>query len=175
MILKKIGEYMASNKSGNKVFIAILLLGVLKVVYTVIKETVKVLARVIVYFGLYVPFFYFIVGSIFVAMGYFRFDVIDIDSILFYVGLSMCMLCAVVISIRSSSRNHISYVVKGTSENIRNAKNNIPKRGVAEERAISVYHSEIHHELLIEEYADRFVVYLDDGVDLKFLRVEEKK
>ncbi len=171
----KIGAVMASDKSGNKIFIAILLLGVLKLVYTIVKETIKVLARVIVYFGLYVPFFYFITGSVLVSMGYFSFDVIDIDSILFYVGLGMCLLCALVITIRSTGRNRISCVVDGTAEHIRKAKNELPTRKQSEDRVLSIYHSEDHPELLIEEYRDRFVVYYDDGVnDLQFLRVEQK-
>lgn len=166
---------MASDKSGNKIFLAILLLGLLKLVYTVIKETVKVLARIIVYFGLYVPFFYFLLGSILVSMGYFRFDTIDIDSILFYVGLSTCIVCAVVISIKSSGRNHISYVVQGSAERIHKARRELPTRSKIDDHVISIYHSEDHPELLIEEYKDKFVVYYDDGINpLKFLREEEK-
>lgn len=174
MFWDKLGVSMASDKSGNKIFVAILLLGVLKLVYTVIKEFVKVVARIIVYFGLYVPFFYFLTGSILVSMGYFRFDVIDIDSILFYVGLSTCVLCSIVISVRSASRNHISYVVQGSAAHIKNARRAIPSKKQVDDRVIAVYHSEDRPELLIEEYKDKFVVYYDDGTDLKFLREEAK-
>lgn len=174
MSLDKLGVKMASDKSGNKIFVAILLLGVLKLVYTVIKEFVKIVARIIVYFGLYVPFFYFLTGTVLVSLGYFRFDVIDIDSILFYVGLSMCVLCAVVLTVRSASRNRISCVVEGSKEHIKNARRAIPTKKKVDDHVVAVYHSEDHPELLIEEYKDKFVVYYDDGTDLKFLQEEMK-
>lgn len=165
---------MSSDKSGKKIFLAILLLGLLKLVYTVVKETLKILAQIIVYFGLYVPFFYFVTGIVLVSMGYFSFDVINVDSILYYVGLSMCGICSVVITIKSRQRDSVSSVVRGSAEKIRTARQNIQPRQESDTPVIAEYHSEDHPELFIEEHPDKFVVYLDNGSELKLLRVEHK-
>lgn len=172
--LSILGAGMASDKSGKKVFLAILLLGILRLTYTVIKETVKILAQIIVYFGLYVPLFYFITGAIMVSMGYFRFDVIDVDSILFYVGLGMCGAVSVVITIKSRQRDSVSSIVKGSAQNIRSAREKVQTRQNSDTPIVAQYHSEDHPELFIEEHTDRFVVYLDNGAELRLLRVEHK-
>lgn len=163
-----------ADKSGKKIFLAILLLGLLKLVYTVVKETLKILAQIIVYFGLYVPFFYFVTGLVLVSMGYFSFDEISVDSILYYVGLSMCGACSVVISIKSRQRDSVSSVVRGSAEKIKTARREIKPRQEVDTPVIAEYHSEDHPELFIEEHTDKFVVYLDNGRELKLLRVEEK-
>ncbi len=165
---------MASDKSGKKLIFALALAGLLKLVFTVVKETIKILAQIIVYFGLYVPFFYGIVGVIMVSMGYFSFDVIDVDSILFYVGLSMCGVCSIVISIKSRQRDSVSSVVRGSSQRIREAKQEVDRNKNHDTPVIAEYHSDDHPELFIEEHPDKFVVYLDNGSELKLLREEMK-
>lgn len=165
---------MATDKTGKRIFLAILLVGLLKLVYTVVKETIKVLAQIIVYFGLYVPFFYFVTGLVLVSMGYFSFDVVDVDSILYYVGLCMCGVCSVVITIKSRQRDSFSSVVRGSAEKIKTAKREINEKKDVDTPVIAEYHSEDHPELFIEEHSDKFVVYLDNGSELKLLRVEYK-
>lgn len=164
----------SSDNTGKKVFLAILILGLLRLVYTIVKETLKILAQIIVYFGLYVPFFYFVTGIVLVSMGYFSFDVINVDSILYYVGLGMCGICSVVITVKSRQRDSVSSVVRGSAEKIRNARQKIQPRQEADTPVIAEYHSEDHPELFIEEHPDKFVVYLDNGSELKLLRVEHK-
>ena len=159
--------------------LALAAFGALKLMYTVIKQVIKVTARVIVYFGLYIPFFYFIVGAVFVGLGYFRFEVLTIDAILFYVGMALCLACSVLITIRTYAQKPVSSVAEGVREDISRAKRYGRKNtGNAEkdDPLLFVYHSVDHPELFIEEHEYSFVVYYDDGVNpLKKLRVEPKE
>ena len=165
------------KQSGTKFVLALVVLGALKVAYAIIKQFIKVTARVIVYFGLYIPFFYLIVGSVLVGMGFFSFEVLDINSTMFYIGLGLGVACSVIITVKSYAKKPLSSVTDGVREEIREARRaQRPKTAKKKEDPILfVYHSKDHPELLIEEHADKFVVYYDDGVNpIKLLRVEAK-
>jgi len=160
--------------------LALALLGALKLAYTIIKQFVKIMARVIVYFGLYIPFFYMIVGAVLVGIGFFRFEVIDVNSIMFYVGLSLCVLCSILITLRTYAQKPVSSVTEGIKDEIVSAKRErrkmrAPQPEVKDDPILFIYHSVDQPELLIEEHEDKFVVYYDDGVNpIKQLRVEPK-
>lgn len=165
------------KQSGTKVVFALVLLGALKVAYAVIKQFIKITARVIVYFGLYVPFFYFIVGSVLVGLGFFRFEVLDINAILFYVGLGLCVACSVIITIKTYAVKPVASITAGAKDEISAARASTKPRTVqTEDPILFIYHSGDHPELLIEEHADKYVVYYDDGVNpIKLLRIEPKE
>ena len=176
---------VTEGKSGTRFVLILAVLLALKLAFIVIKEFVKVLAKVIVYFGLYVPFGYFLFGVVLVAAGVFDFEVITVDSILFYVGLSLCFGVSVCLFIRSYGQKPVYTVIAGSGAAIRAA---IPpkrqrrqvrevKQPAREESAghpLFVYHSEVNPNLLIQEYDDHFDVYYDDHNTVQFLRREEK-
>ena len=165
------------KQSGTKVVLGLVLLGALRVAYAVIKQFIKVTARVIVYFGLYIPFFYFIVGSILVGLGYFRFEVLDVNSIMFYVGLGLCVACSVVITVKTYAVKPVSSITAGAKEDISSARARMrPAPAPKEDPILFIYHSKDHPELLIEEHQDKYVVYYDDGTNpIKLLRIEPKE
>ena len=165
------------KQTGTKIALTVVLLGVLRVVYVVVKQFIKITARVIVYFGLYIPFFYFILGSILVGLGYFRFEVLDVNSIMFYVGLGLGVACAVVITIKTYATKPVSSITAGAREDISAARSRMrPAPAPKEDPILFIYHSGDHPELLIEEHADKYVVYYDDGVNpIKLLRIEPKE
>lgn len=158
---------MADNKDRAKFVLGLTLLAVLRLLWTLIRETVKVLARVIVYFGLYVPFFYTIVGIVMVALGQFEFEVISTNSILFYVGLSLCLGVSICLFVRSYGRKPLSSVTAGSREAIRTARRaSARKREVptTQEKPLFVYYSEKRPNTLVHEYADHFDLYQDDHI-----------
>ncbi|MBQ9145940.1 MAG: hypothetical protein IJX70_05760 [Clostridia bacterium] len=163
---------MAEKSNGTKVVVGLALLAVLRLIWTIIRETVKVLARVIVYFGLYVPFFYGIFGVVMVALGQFEFEVFSLNTILYYVGLTLCFGVSVGLFIRSYGRKPISSVTAGSADAIRAARRRRPARvrevkadPAPAEKPLFVYHSEVHPDILVHEYADRFDLYRDDRVN----------
>ena len=173
---------MADSKSTTKFVLGVALLAALRVAYTIIKQFVKVTANVIVYFGLWVPFFYFLMGVVFVAIGAFSFSVVSINMVLFYIGLALCFGVAVGIFVRSYRRKPISSVAAGSADAVRRvtAKRKKRVREVASDasqptRPLFVYYSEEDPTLLIHEYADYFDVYYDDRVHpISYLRRDPK-
>lgn len=175
-------------KSGTKFVLGLAILGLLRLLYTVVRETVKVLAKTIVYFGLYVPFFYLIVGCVLVGLGAFSFEVMSINAILFYIGLALCFAVAVCLFVRSYGRKSPSCVAEGSAQAIRQAAGNRPRLPQKKNRKTAakpdragptetplIYYSELEPNLLIHEYSDRFDVFYDDRTHpLRYLRTESK-
>ena len=176
------------KSSTSKFLLGVGIVVVLKVVFTVIWQFIKVLANTIVYFGLYVPFFYFILGSVFVGIGAFSFGVVSINMVLFYVGLTLCFGVSVGIFLRSYGKKPVRTVVAGSAAAIRSAANH-PKRQKRKERVVAdteaeslsygrpllVYYSQQNPTHLVHEYEDHFDVYLDDRVHpISFLFRREK-
>ncbi|MBQ4443359.1 MAG: hypothetical protein II896_01695 [Clostridia bacterium] len=176
------------KSSTSKFLLGVGAVVVLKVVFTVIWQLIKVLANAIVYFGLYVPFFYFILGSVFVGLGAFSFGVVSINMILFYVGLTLCFGVSVCIFVRSYGKKPVRTVVAGSAAAIRSAaaRPNARKKktrviaDTAEESAVAsrpllIYYSQQNPTHLVHEYEDHFDVYLDDKVHpISFLFRREK-
>lgn len=162
---------MADTKTGTKIIFGVVLLGVLKLVYTIIKHFVRITANVLVYFGLYVPFFYLLVGVVLSALGAFDFSSVSVNSVLFYVGLALCLGVAICIFIRNYGRKPVSSVAKGSGTAIRAAAKSLhrtPARSrevKTEDRPMLVYYSEDNPNYLVHEYADHFDVYYDDRVN----------
>ena len=173
---------MADAKTGTKIIFGVVLLGVLKLLFTVIKQFVRVTANVLVYFGLYVPFFYLLWGVVLSVLGAFSFAAISINSILFYVGLALCLGVSVCIFVRNYGRKPMSAAWQGSGTAIRSAANPLRrhparKRQVdAADRPMYVYYSEDNPTLLIHEYSDHFDVYIDDRVHpIRYSHREEKQ
>ncbi len=90
---------MASKSKG--IVIGILIVFVVKIVMYVFKITTKAIAHVIVYLGLYIPFFYCIFGLI--LFGVFGLDVetMNADMTLFLAGLALSAVCALIIAVKN--------------------------------------------------------------------------
>jgi hypothetical protein len=182
---------MADKTSTSKFILGVGILVVLKVVFTAIWQFIKVLANTIVYFGLYVPFFYFLLGAVFVGIGAFSFGVVSINMVLFYIGLSLCFGVSVGIFLRSYGKKPVRTVVVGSAAAIRAAAGDRRREqrrktrlvadteaeSVSAKRPLLVYYSEQNPNHLVHEYEDHFDVFLDDRVHpVSFLcRMEKPK
>lgn len=82
---------MAGKSKG--IVIGILIVFVLKLVMYAFKITTKVLAHIIVYFGLYIPFFYCLFGLLLYGAFGLNFDTVNTDTTLFFSdsGLACCV------------------------------------------------------------------------------------
>lgn len=177
------------KSSTSKFLLGVGVVVVLKVVGTVIWQLIKVLANVIVYFGLYVPFFYFILGGVFVGLGAFNFGTVSINMILFYVGLALCFGVSVGIFVRSYGKKPLRTVVAGSGTAILTAAGRVKRKKQRRERVVAdteaesvsnarpllIYYSEQNPNHLVHEYDDHFDVYYDDKVHpISFLCRREK-
>ena len=171
---------MADKSTASKFILAVVLLGVLKLAYTIIRQFVRVTANVLVYFGLYVPFFYLLWGFALSLLGAFSFSVISVNSVLFYIGLALCFGVSICIFVKNYGRKPVSTVAKGSGTAIRSAAHGLQQRPrrtreVAEDRPLFVYYSEDNPNYLIHEYADHFDVYYDDRVHpIRYSHTEAK-
>lgn len=163
---------MADKSTASKFLLAVVLLGVLKLAYTIIRQFVRVTANVLVYFGLYVPFFYLLWGFALSLMGAFDFAVVSVNAVLFYIGLGLCCGVSACIFVKNYGRKPVATVAKGSGSAIANAAKGLqhrPRRtrevAAAEERPMFVYYSEDNPYYLIHEYADHFDIYYDDRVN----------
>ena len=177
------------KSSTSKFILGVGIVVVLKVVGTIIWQLIKVLANAIVYFGLYVPFFYFILGGVFVGIGAFNFGTVSINMILFYVGLALCFGVSIGIFVRSYGKKPVRSVVAGSASAIRSAAGRVQRKKQRRERVVAdtepetvvstrpmlIYYSEQNPNHLVHEYEDHFDVFLDDRVHpISFLCRREK-
>ncbi len=90
---------MAGKSKG--IVIGILIVFVLKLLMYAFKITTKVLAHIIVYFGLYIPFFYCIFGLVLYGAFGLNFDSLNTNTMLFFSGLGLSLLCSLIITLRN--------------------------------------------------------------------------
>ncbi len=88
-------------KDGIIFTILVILWTVIKLVFKLLAVVVKVLASLIIFFGLYIPLFYGVFGIVLLATTEFTFGGVGTDQILYYIGLGLSCIAAVIISIRN--------------------------------------------------------------------------
>ena len=75
--------------------------GILSVLMKFLGYVVRFLSTIMLYFGLYVPFFYFLYGLIIhLTLGVVLFD-FSTNSQLYLLGLLLCLVSSVIISVRN--------------------------------------------------------------------------
>ena len=102
--------YIMAKGSKSKFLLGVLLVVVLKVAYSLIRATVKALAHIIVFFGLYIPLFYSVYGVGMILWGGLNLDVVCLESTLWYIGLGLSFACSIIITIRSRIAEPVSEV-----------------------------------------------------------------
>ncbi len=88
-------------KNGIIFMIFMIAWTVIKLIFKLLAVIVKVLASLIVFFGLYIPLFYGVFGIVLLATTEFSFGGAGTDQILYYVGFGLCCVASVIISIRN--------------------------------------------------------------------------
>lgn len=74
---------------------------ILKLVFYIVSTAIKLIANIMVFFGLYVPFFYLIYGELLILFAGFTITPYTSNLGLFLFGLVICMFCSIIITIRN--------------------------------------------------------------------------
>lgn len=88
-------------KNGIIFMICMIAWTVIKLIFKLLAVLVKVLASLLVFFGLYIPLFYGVFGIVLLATTEFTFGGTGTDQVLYYVGFGLCCVAAVIISVRN--------------------------------------------------------------------------
>ena len=88
-------------KNGIIITILLIIWTVIKLFFKLLAVIIKVLAALIIFFGLYIPLFYALFGIILLATTDFSLGVVGTDQVLFYIGLGLCGVASIIISIRN--------------------------------------------------------------------------
>ena len=161
-----------------------LLFGV-KILYWILKAIVTLLGKILVFFGLYIPGIYLIFGAILTKFSVLSFSVQDTRLNLFILGLILCVVCALIITVRN-------ILVKPFKTALTNLKNDAKKEFVDNRPKMKksstdkprrhaeyyplVYRSQIYPDITVHEYEDRFELFRDtpNGKKQKFFKTEYK-
>lgn len=81
---------------GGMLFVTII-----KLVFYSISTLIKLIANIMVFFGLYIPFFYLIYGGALMLFLDFRLIPYSSGAGLFYFGLVLCVFCSIIISVKN--------------------------------------------------------------------------
>lgn len=85
----------------KRIFGGMILATAFKLIYYIFSTTIKFIANVMVFFGLYIPFFYLIWGEILLLFTDFHISPYNTDLGLYLFGLVLSLFCSVIISIRT--------------------------------------------------------------------------
>ena len=75
--------------------------GVVKLCFGFLKKVISMLSSLILFLGLYIPLFYLVFGLVLLATTSFTFGGTGTNQILYYVGLGLCCIASLIISIRN--------------------------------------------------------------------------
>ena len=88
-------------KDGIIFTILLIIWTVIKLFFKLLWVIVKILATLFLFFGLYIPLFYAVFGIVLLATTNFTLGGMGTDQVLYYIGLGLCGLASVFISIRN--------------------------------------------------------------------------
>ena len=97
-------------KNGLFITIILAIWGVLKMVGKLLKAILEVLTGIVIFFGLYIPLFYLLFGIILLATTDFAFGGGGTDQLLYFIGLGVCVLLSVIITIRHLFKGTLSRI-----------------------------------------------------------------
>lgn len=85
----------------RKFFGGMLFATIIKMIIYTVSTLIKLIANIMVFFGLYIPFFYLIYGGILILFANFSLIPYNANAGLFYFGLILCVFCSIIISVKS--------------------------------------------------------------------------
>ncbi len=85
---------------------------IIKAIYNIVKIFMYIIAHVLAYFGLWIPAVYMIICGILMLTTGLDIRVINVNSILFYIGLGLTLLGSLIISIRHMIITPIHQVIE---------------------------------------------------------------
>lgn len=162
----------------------------LKAIAIGLMELTKLIGKLLIFFGLWLPFVYAVFGVILYYALHFNPFNWTLEGQLYTSGFVACVICSVIISIKNLIIKPVKSVAKGfktpiwTKVPIEEKENIAPitkrKKGIMDTSTIlekprpSIYYSTLEENTLIHEYEDRFEIYRLEGNKAKLERVEYK-
>ncbi len=155
-----------------------------KIIIWLFRVIVRALGEIIVFFGLYIPGLYLLLGAVLSKYLGFDLNVAGTERTLYLIGIALCFLCSALITIRKLVIAPVRTAFSGMGKR---TKREIVKRPYfrEEERRVTrdfksspyplEYRSKLYPEIRVREWSDRFELYRDDGEGEKFFKVEYKK
>ena len=150
------------------------IIAIFTVFWKVIKFIAEVIAKLIIYLGLWAPLLYLAYGGILklIYKDFYMFS-LDTNSILYFVGLILCLGISVIITIKNLivkpfkkifSRKD---VIKYDDNDERKLKKNMPE-------APKIYKSRVNPGVIVYEYKNRYDLYEEHTGQLVLVSTEFK-
>lgn len=95
-----------------KLGFAVILTGIVKAIYKVLEVVAIIILELLVYFGLWIPTVYMIITGICMLTGNLDLSQYNVSTIIFYIGLALCLLGSLVITIRHLIINPIGDIIE---------------------------------------------------------------
>ena len=151
------------------------IVAILTFFWKVIKFVAEVIAKLIIYLGLWAPLLYLAYGGILMLIYKdFHMFSMDTNSIIYFVGLILCLIISVIITIKNlivkpfkkifSRKDVIQYGDKDE----RKLKRNMPE-------APKIYNSRVNPGVIVYEYKNRYDLYEEHDNQLFLVATEYKK
>lgn len=142
----------------------------LKLFHFIFDVVLKGIVSVLVFFGLYIPFFHLVFALyLWLLTSFNPFDW-STNSQLYLLGLVLCFVCSAIISIRNlilePAKNIFKYVniVKYKQQ----GNHYVPEKP-------DIYRSSTNPELIVYEYSDRFELFTEHYGKLNYKRTDYKR
>ncbi|MEG2273738.1 MAG: hypothetical protein RSC44_00240 [Clostridia bacterium] len=143
-----------------------------RVLYQIFKGVIEALAKIMVYFGLYMPTLYLIYGGILQwLMDFMLFD-LSVDSMLYIFGFTLSLVCAVIISVKNLIvKPYRKYFAKTDIIEYTNDK----KLSKTAPEAPKIYNSKVNLGVVVYEYSNRYDLYEQYNDGLRLVNTEYKR
>lgn len=103
--------------------LGLILSTIVKFIFRFLELLFTIIASLLLYFGLWIPVLYLAITGIFMLLGGIDLNVLNTNTVLFYIGLVLSLIGSVVITIRHLIIKPLNEVIK-----TRQAKNELKKR-----------------------------------------------
>lgn len=154
-----------------------------KILFWLFRVIVRALGEIIVFFALYIPGLYLILGAILSKYAGFNITIDGLDRTLYLIGMVACFICSIIITVRKLVLTPIKTVFSGIGKRTKKEFDSRPEfreeekrvsRSVSNNGYPLEYRSKLYPEIKVREWSDRFELYVDDGEGEKFYKVEYK-
>ena len=151
------------------------IVAILTIFWKIIKLVAEVIAKLVIYLGLWAPLLYLAYGGILMLIykGFHMFSM-DTNSIIYFVGLILCLIISVIITIKNLILKPFKKifgrkdVIKYGDKDERKLKRNMPE-------APKIYKSRVNPGVIVYEYKNRYDLYEEHNNQLVLVSTEYKK
>lgn len=155
---------------------------IFKLLFWLFKVIVRAVGEIIIFFGLYIPGLYLLFGVILSKFTEFDINAVGLDRTLFLIGLGLCLVCSILLTVRKLIITPIKTVFSGVGKRTKKTISSRPdfrdEQRRVERNPYSPYpleyRSKLYPDIKVREWSDRFELFKDDGEGEKFYKVEYK-